>query len=336
MLRPSTWLMLLPALTLLVLAAGWRWAHPPAAPGGTKGTAAQAAKPGSGETPLALLAEDATTRTIGHVQGTSVIPRHPQRVAVLGWNDEAVALGVVPVAAGGDGWRGFAPHLRDHLVGTRMIDSSGGGPDLEGLAEAKPDLIVAAWFWLNAYPALSRIAPTVVLQPSHQEWRQRFRDLALVLDRQAEAESRLAALDLKIAETRVAIHARIGDQTVALVRVFAREYRLYGKSFSGPLLYDDLGLTVPQMVRDTAWNGDVTRLSIEGLCRLDADHILLMTEEHIPVSFQVRGRLEAHPLWARIPAVKAGQVHLVPDLVMRGGIIAREQMLDVLRQALAP
>lgn len=292
--------------------------------------------PGSGKTPLEVVAEDATTRTIRHVQGISVIPRHPQRVALLGWNDEVVSLGVKPVAAGGDGKRGFVEHLQPYLQDTLLIDNSGGGPDLEALAAAKPDLIITSWFWQTSNDAITRIAPTVVLQPAHWEWHERVRDLGLVLDRQQEAEDRLAALDAKIADARTAITARIGNQSVALLRVWGREYRLYGHGFSGPLLYFDLGLQPPALVRELAWNRDVVQLSIEGLVDLDADYLLLMTEETLPVSFQVQDRLTTHPLWQRLKAVRAGHVYTVPNQLMRGGVIARELMVERMRALLAP
>lgn len=292
--------------------------------------------PGSGPTPLEVVAEDATTRTIRHVQGISVIPRRPQRVALLGWNDEVVSLGVVPVTAGGDGRRGFVEHLQPYLRDTQLIDSSGGGPDLEALAAAKPDLIITSWFWQTSNAAITRIAPTIVLQPAHWHWHERVRDLGLVLDRQAEAEARLAALNARIADARAAIAARIGNESVALLRVWAREYRLYGYGFSGPLLYFDLGLQPPALVRELAWERDAVQLSIEGLVDLDADHLLLMTEENLPVSFQVQDRLTTHPVWQRLKAVRAGQVYAVPNELMRGGVIARELMVERVRTLLAP
>lgn len=292
--------------------------------------------PGSGRTPLAVLAQDEHTRTVRHVQGTSVIPRRPRRVALLGWNDEVVSLGVVPVAAASDGRHGFVEHLRPLMADTLLIDSAGGGPDLEALAAAKPDLIIASWFWQTSTAAITRIAPTVVLQPAHWEWRERVRDLGLILDRQREAEERLAALDAQIASARAAIAARIGDQSVALLRVYAREYRLYGHGFSGPLLYSDLGLQPPGLVRELAWKRDVVQLSIEGLVDLDADHLLLMTEETLPVSFQVQERLTTHPLWRRLKAVRAGHVYTVPNELMRGGVIARGLMVERMRMLLAP
>lgn len=340
MLNGAPWrLPLLAALVVAGAVLAVRAVAPPpsaAAPPTVQSKAPDAPLPGAGATPLELVAEDGATRTLRHVQGTSVVPRHPLRVAVLGWNDEVAALGVVPVAAGGDGRRGFAEHLRPLLAGARLIDTSGGGPDLEALAAAKPDVIVAAWLWQTSYAALSRIAPTVVLQSAHWEWRERFRDIALVLDRQAEGEARLARLDAHLGAAREAIRARIGDESVALVRVFAREYRLYGRGFSGPILYQDLGLTPPALIRELAWKRDMVQLSIEGLCRLDADHLLLMTEDEIPVSMQVRERLADHPLWRRLRAVRDGHVHEVPNILMRGGIIARELMADRMRELLAP
>ena len=324
------WLPFIAALTLVGTVALVRILQPPPVKPLPKmqSQAPERSIPGSGRTPLEVIAEDERTRTIRHVQGVSVIPRHPQRVAVLGWNDEVVSLGVRPVAASGDGRRGFVEHLQPYLQDTLLIDSSGGGPDLEALAAAKPDLIITSWFWQTSNDAITRIAPTIVLQPAHWEWHERVRDLGLVLDRQREADERLAALDAKITDARTAIAARIGNQSVALLRVWAREYRLYGHGFSGPLLYSDLGLQPPELVRELVWNRDVVQLSIEGLIDLDADHLLLMTEESLPVSFQVQDRLTTHPVWQRLKAVRAGHVHTVPNQLMRGGVIARELMVE--------
>jgi ABC-type Fe3+-hydroxamate transport system substrate-binding protein len=290
--------------------------------------APEEAVPGSGETRLRMRSLADGRVEVVHVHGTAIIPARPQRVASLGWNDELLAIGVRPHAAAGNGAMGFEPYLSDQLEGTVLVDVTSGGPDLEMLAAAKPDLIIAVWYWQGSQAQLEAIAPTVVLQPGHWFWRERFLDVAALVGRAEQGRARLAEVERRIASTRERIHRRVGEGTVAMLRVFAREYRLYGHGYSGPLLYGDLGLHPPSLVASMGSDSDVMRLSLEGLTALDADHLLLMYEERVPISRQELDRLLAHPVWQRLPAVRAGQVHVVPDLLMRGGVISREMMLD--------
>lgn len=290
--------------------------------------------PGTGPTPLTLRPRPDGTVEVEHVHGTSIIPAAPRRIASLGWTDELLAAGVTPYAAAGNGARGFEPHLADRLGDTILIDVTAGGPDLEALAVARPDLIIAVWYWQTSYPHLSAIAPTVVLQPPHWFWRERFLDVAALAGRADAGRAALAELEAHIARTRALIDARIGDASVAMLRVFAREYRLYGHGYSGPLLYGDLDLTMPDIVRRLALDRDVVRLSLEGLLELDAEHLLLMYEPRVPISRAELDRLLAHPVWLGLPAVKAGHVYPVPDLLMRGGVLSRHLMLDRLARTL--
>ncbi len=288
--------------------------------------------PGTGRTPLAITPLADGRRAVEHVQGTSIIPAHPRRIASLGWTDELLAAGVTPIAAGGSGATGFEPHLADRLRDTILIDNTSGGPDLETLAAARPDLIIAVWYWQGNQAQFEAIAPTIVLQPPHWFWRERFLDVAVLAGATEAAHETLAELDRRIAEVRALIHRRVGEGSVAMLRVFAREYRLYGHGYSGPLLYGDLALRPPTLVRELGEDRDATRLSLEGLTALDADHILLMYEDRVPISRHELARLLAHPVWQTLPAARAGHVYPVPDLLMRGGIISREVVLQRLEE----
>lgn len=286
------------------------------------------ALPGAGPTPVTVAPYDAERVAVTHVQGVSIIPARPQRVAALGWADEVLAAGVIPAAATGDKANGFEPHLAPLMRETALIDHTAGRPNYEALAAVAPDLIIAMWYWRADYDQLSAIAPTVILQPGHWFWRARFLDVATVLGRRAAGEARLAALDAELESARRRLKAVIGDGTVAMLRIFAREYRLYGRGYSGPLLYGDLGLSPPEIVKAKAWDRDMVRLSLEGLTALDADHLLLMYEHRVPISAHALDTLLDHPVWAQLPAVKAGHVYQVEDLLMRGGVLSRSLMVS--------
>jgi iron complex transport system substrate-binding protein len=297
-------------------------------------TATAEAVPGAGPNRVRVETLPDGSRRVEHALGTAIVPARPLRVAALGFTDELLALDVEPVVATGLRGVGFEDFFADRLVHTKVLDDVGTGPDLEAIAAAKPDLIIADWWFPQAdFARVGEIAPAVALRKGDREWRERLLDIADVLGRHEDGVRRVALCEARLAEARRRVRAVVGDHTVAMLRIFAREYRLYGLRASGTLLYDELGLSPPPIVKDVA-GGSLVRLSLEGLVDLDADYILLMNEPRIRISARELATLVEQPLWARLPAVRAGHVYPVHNLLMRGGVLARERMAERLADAL--
>ncbi|MDF5718397.1 MAG: ABC transporter substrate-binding protein [Rhizonema sp. NSF051] len=100
-------------------------------------------------------------RIVKHVMGETIVPAHPQRVAVLvhALLEPTFALGVTPIAAPLD-----AVSDLERLVGElKGIEDVGlESPNLEKLLRLKPDLILGLSSHQDIYPLLSHIAPTVL------------------------------------------------------------------------------------------------------------------------------------------------------------------------------
>jgi iron complex transport system substrate-binding protein len=116
---------------------------------------------------------DAFPVTIENAFGETTIEREPKRVATLGWSDQdqAVALGVVPVGATKLTWGGNAQGSSDwfdaaveKLGGTAPVryDDSDGAP-IDEIAQLRPDVILAtnSGVTKQEYAKLSKIAPVV-------------------------------------------------------------------------------------------------------------------------------------------------------------------------------
>ncbi len=288
--------------------------------------------PGAGKEPIIVIDRKDRLRFIQHIAGVSAVPEHPKRIITLGWTDEVLAIGVIPIAASADNQNDFPEYLKPFLKGVVPLIGNAGAPNLELMAELKPDLILVAWWWKPLWPQLEKIAPTVVLQPAHWDWRHRVRDVAMACGKTEEGEAALANCDSKLEIARKKIAEIVPGQSIAVLRIFAREFRLYGYAYSGPLLYGDLNAPQPKVVKDFAWGQEAARLSLEGLSMVDADIILLMTDDgdRIPITYQMVDRLLHHPLWLSLNAVKKKNVFQVPNRFMRGGMIARVEMADLL------
>ena len=253
----------------------------------------------------------------------------------LGWLDELCAIGIKPVAALVDRHNAFPDYLSDYSNGIIKLYGNAGAPDLEAISAAQPDLILCTWWWLPFWDSLEEIAPTIILQPAHWQWEQRLRDVGLACNQNTAAENAILKCRRELNRAAQTIAHHEPDQSVVLLRVYAREFRIYGFGYSGPLLYGDLHLPKPSFVQNHVWERDVIRLSLEGLQQVDADIILLMTEDHLPVSQLIEQHLKRHPLWNTLPAVKNNKIIPVPNQVMRGGVIGRSKMANLIAMQIA-
>src|SRR5688572_12810188 len=116
---------------------------------------------------------DAFPVTIEHAFGETTIEEEPERVATLGWTDQdnALALGVVPVAATKLTWGGnekgssdwFDAELEEMGAEAPVRYDDADGAPVEEVAQAQPDLILAANSGITEaeYKKLSKIAPVV-------------------------------------------------------------------------------------------------------------------------------------------------------------------------------
>lgn len=255
-------------------------------------------------------------RTITHFGGVTSIPAAPLRVVVIatGQTDAVLTLGIVPVgAAYGDDADLVPRYVRDafpqHAAQLAAVAPVGSrqSPNLEAIAALRPDLVLAnAAASQDAYPALSAIAPTVLVQGTGVNWKQDFLLLADALGREGAAQ---AFLDGFAADA-----ARLGDsageQTVSFVRVTAERTRIFGvASFTGFIAWD-AGLRRPESQRFAKTSQD---LSPEELRLADGDRIFYSVQGATTAAQAAESAVVANPLWSTLPAVRDGRAVLVDD-----------------------
>ncbi len=299
-------------LAALVALSGCASAPPPGEP-------PEAAPPGPTSIPSGMGASEADgvfPRTITHFGGVTTIPAPPRRVVVIatGQTDALLTLGVVPVgAASGDDadlvpryLRDAFPQYADQLaavtpVGTRQ------SPNLEAIAALHPDLVLAnAAASQEIYPALSAIAPTVLVQGTGVNWKQ---DFLLLADGLGEEGAARSFLD-EFAADAAKLGERAGSETVSFLRVTADRTRVFGvASFTGFIAWD-AGLSRPPAQRFDATSKD---LSPEELHLADADRIFYSVQGATTDAQAVESAIVANPLWKALPAVRNGRAVLVDD-----------------------
>ncbi len=275
-------------------------------------------------------------RQVEHVVGSTLIPRQPQRVAVIstGQLDAALSLGVIPAGTTRVDNRELAPgYLRTALASRAqeleaMVDlGSRQAPDLEALARLAPDLIVLNRTVLKAggLELFSRIAPTVVARGTGGNWRPDFLLLADALGRRQQAERLLAELDSDL----TGLAQRFGAQPPSASLLFSSGARLRlmgADSFAGGLL-QAMGVTRPAAQRFKGTSRDV---SAELLDLADANWLFYAEQGTALAS------LARQPLWPRLTAVSQSRAIRVDTdaFYLNAGPLAARQVISTVAGAL--
>ncbi len=232
-------------------------------------------------------ADGAFPVTIEHAFGETVIESEPERVVTLGWGsaDASIALGVIPVAmpfqsyAGDE--NGMLPWIAEALdeAGAEtpvIFPDSGEEPAYEEIAEADPDVILAAYSGITAeqYELLSEIA-LVVAYPG-EAWSTPWRDLidivGTALGRSDEAAELQTSIDSQLSEAADA-HPEFAGQTLAAVWDVGGTFYVYKPEDPRVEFMLDLGFVSAPAV-DELDTGEATffyTLSYEQLDKLSSD-----------------------------------------------------------------
>ncbi|MDC3417127.1 iron-hydroxamate ABC transporter substrate-binding protein [Aquibacillus salsiterrae] len=270
-------------------------------------------------------------RTLTDAMGNEVtVPAEPKRVIASYLEDYLVALGITPVAqwSVADGAT-IQDYLQDSLKDVPTIPYD---LPLETVTSFEPDLIImdsAGMVEGNKYEQYNRIAPTYVVgSEQNNDWREELLQIGKVFGQEEKAEQVLADYEQKAADAKEQIEASIGDESAAALWLFNNTFYIVSENLSsGDVLYGDLGLATPNVVKEISESTEAnwSEISLEKLAELDADHIFLVNSDKGNGSEMLQD-----DLWKNIPAVKEGNIYELPSTSswLYTGPVANSQMID--------
>ncbi|WP_163270409.1 ABC transporter substrate-binding protein [Chelativorans alearense] len=257
----------------------------------------------------------------------------PARIACLEWTsaEMVISFGIEPVAVADT--KGY----RDWVVGpalpTQTIDlGARGEPNLELLAELKPDFIVGAYGYGLDESAFARFAPTFNVPfydgtgTPYRQAEDVTRELGLRLGRKADAERLIAQTAATIAKVKRGLSG-LADEPLAVVSMFDdRHVRVYGKGSLLQDVLDRLGLV-------NAWTGETndwgfSSFGIEELVAIGEARLVSLD----PIPPHIRIRIDQSSLWANLPCVRAGKVTTIPPVWPFGGLAAAARFATLLAE----
>ncbi|MFC4810227.1 iron-hydroxamate ABC transporter substrate-binding protein [Paenibacillus sp. GCM10023250] len=239
------------------------------------------------------------TITYQSQSGPVEVPANPQRVIVLSsYAGDLISLGVHIVGA--DSWSMKNPRFADALKDAKEVSDE----DLEKIIELNPDLIIGLDNVKNL-DKLKEIAPTVVYTYGKVDYLTQHLEIGKAVNKEKEAQAWVDDFKTRAAETGKEIKAKIGENaTVSVIESFDKQLYVYGNNWGRgtEVLYQAMGLKMPQKVIDSALKPGYFALSAEVLPQYAGDYVILSKFGDADGSFQDTAT------YKNIPAVKNGRV----------------------------
>lgn len=184
-------------------------------------------------------------KTIVHDFGTTELKKAPKRIVILDnlYGEILDPLDITPVGAttGQSDSQEFSTLFKKQYKDAKVVSVGWqGSPDLDKIAELKPDLILMTGEQEDLYEELSDIAPTVGYQINTDEnwdYHETSLKVAEIFDKRDEMKKDLDRLDAREAVFAENVKAKFGDQKLMYLRVTDNDIRYYVYGHFG-YLYD--------------------------------------------------------------------------------------------------
>ncbi|MFP8784565.1 iron-hydroxamate ABC transporter substrate-binding protein [Planococcus plakortidis] len=230
--------------------------------------------------------------------GTVEVPADPQRVVALAYGGNVMALDV-PLA-GIDAWAIDNPNYEPYLDGVEEVSEE----NLEKIIELDPDLIIG-YSTLQNVDKLEQIAPTVTFTYGKVDYLTQHVEIGKLLNKEDEAQAFVDDFKERAQAAGEEIKAEIGeDATVSVIENFDKQLYVYGDNWGRgtEILYQEMGLNMPEKVEEMALSDGYYALSQEVLPEYMGDYVIFSKDSEQDNSFQETD------LYQNTPAVKNDQV----------------------------
>lgn len=268
-------------------------------------------------------------KTIVHDFGTTELKKAPKRIVILDnlYGEILDPLDITPVGAttGQADSQEFSTLFKKQYKDAKVISVGWqGNPDLDKIAELKPDLILMTGEQEDIYDKLSEIAPTVGYQINTDEnwdYHETSLKVAEIFDKRDEMKKDLDRLDAREAVFAENVKAKFGDQKLMYLRVTDNDIRYYAYGHFG-YLYDTYHFN-----RAETFNPDDMFQVIDPDKLKDINPDLLIVQADSQELLD--NKLKNSPVWTSLKAVQNNKVIYADySTYMLGfGIVSQEAIM---------
>lgn len=268
-------------------------------------------------------------KTIVHDFGTTELKKAPKRIVILDnlYGEILDPLDITPVGAttGQANSQEFSTLFKKQYKDAEVISVGWqANPDLDKIAELKPDLILMTGEQEGLYDELSEIAPTVGYQINTDEnwdYHETSLKVAEIFDKRDEMKKDLDRLDAREAVFAENVKAKFGNQKLMYLRVTDNDIRYYAYGHFG-YLYDTYHFN-----RAETFNPDDMFQVIDPDKLKDINPDLLIVQADSQELLD--NKLKNSPVWTSLKAVQNNKVIYADySTYMLGfGIVSQEAIM---------
>ena len=247
-------------------------------------------------------------KTIVHDFGTTELKKAPKRIVILDnlYGEILDPLHITPVGAttGQADSQEFSTLFKKQYKDAKVVSVGWqGNPDLDKIAELKPDLILMTGEQEDLYEELSEIAPTVGYQINTDEnwdYHETSLKVAEIFDKRDEMKKDLDRVDAREAVFAENVKAKFGNQKLMYLRVTDNDIRYYAYGHFG-YLYDTYHFN-----RAETFNPDDMFQVIDPDKLKDINPDLLIVQADSQELLD--NKLKNNPVWSSLKAVQNNKV----------------------------
>ena len=268
-------------------------------------------------------------KTIVHDFGTTELKKAPKRIVILDnlYGEILDPLDITPVGAttGQADSQEFSTLFKKQYKDAKVVSVGWqGNPDLDKIAELKPDLILMTGEQEDLYDELSEIAPTVGYQINTDEnwdYHETSLKVAEIFDKRDDMKKDLDRLDAREAVFAENVKAKFGNQKLMYLRVTDNDIRYYAYGHFG-YLYDTYHFN-----RAETFNPDDMFQAIDSDKLKDINPDLLIVQADSQELLD--NKLKNTPVWTSLKAVQNNKVIYADySTYMLGfGIVSQEAIM---------
>ena len=268
-------------------------------------------------------------KTIVHDFGTTKLKKVPKRIVILDnlYGEILNPLDITPVGAttGQADSQEFSTLFKKQYKDAKVVSVGWqGSPDLDKIAELKPDLILMTGEQEDLYEELSEIAPTVGYQINTDEnwdYHETSLKVAEIFDKRDEMKKDLDRVDAREAVFAENVKAKFGNQKLMYLRVTDNDIRYYAYGHFG-YLYDTYHFN-----RAETFNPDDMFQVIDPDKLKDINPDLLIVQADSQELLD--NKLKNSPVWTSLKAVQNNKVIYADySTYMLGfGIVSQEAIM---------
>ena len=268
-------------------------------------------------------------KTIVHDFGTTELKKAPKRIVILDnlYGEILDPLDITPVGAttGQSDSQEFSTLFKKQYKDAKVVSVGWqGSPDLDKIAELKPDLILMTGEQEDLYEELSEIAPTVGYQINTDEnwdYHETSLKVAEIFDKRDEMKKDLDRLDAREAVFAENVKDKFGNQKLMYLRVTDNDIRYYAYGHFG-YLYDTYHFN-----RAETFNPDdmLQVIDPDKLKDINPDLLIVQADSQELLD----NKLKNTPVWTSLKAVQNNKVIYADySTYMLGfGIVSQEAIM---------